>query len=197
MTGSAATTGRPDLARRLVLGAMAALAAASLAGLREARAATASELNRSADEALARLMRTSPKAKQLAAKSQAILIFPKITKAGFMIGGLSGEGVLRARGVTQGYFRMTSGTYGLQAGVQTYSYALFFITQSSLDYLRKSEGWSIGSGPSVVVADEGFAKSMNTTTLTQDVYAMPFGQKGLMAGLGLEGTKITRIHPKP
>ena len=86
-------------------------------------------------------------------------------------------------------------TFGFQAGVQTFSYALFFITDSALAYLSKSNGWAIGTGPSVVVVDEGFAKTLNTTTLSQDVYAMPFGQKGLMAGLGLEGSKITQIHP--
>jgi lipid-binding SYLF domain-containing protein len=43
--------------------------------------------------------------------------------------------------------------------------------------------------------DKGAAASATSTSLTQDVYAFPFGQKGLMAGLGLEGSKITRIHP--
>ena len=69
------------------------------------------------------------------------------------------------------------------------------MTDSSLDYLAKSDGWEIGSGPSLVVVDEGFAKSMTSTTLTQDVYAFIFDQKGLMAGIGIQGSKITRIHP--
>lgn len=95
------------------------------------------------------------------------------------------------------FFEIGAASFGLQAGMQTFSYALFFITDSALDYLRKSSGWAIGSGPSLVVVDKGFAKSLNTTTLNQDVYAIPFGQEGLMAGLGLEGSKITQIHPKP
>ena len=64
-----------------------------------------------------------------------------------------------------------------------------------MKYLAESDGWAIGSGPSVVVAEKGVARSLNTTTLTHDVYAFPFGQKGLMAGVGLEGSKITRISP--
>jgi lipid-binding SYLF domain-containing protein len=158
-------------------------------------AASRAELELSASEALKRLYAASPKAQELARKARAILIFPHITKAGFMIGGQRGEGVLRIKGRTTGYYRITAASFGLQAGAQKFSYALFFITQSSLDYLNRSDGWAIGSGPSVVVADEGFAKTMNTTTLTQDVYAMPFGQSGLMAGLGLEGSKISRFTP--
>ncbi len=80
-------------------------------------------------------------------------------------------------------------------GAQTFSYALFFMTDSSLNYLEKSDGWSVGSGPSVVVLNKGAAASMTSTTLPQDVYAVPFGQKGLMAGVGIEGSKITRVNP--
>jgi lipid-binding SYLF domain-containing protein len=72
---------------------------------------------------------------------------------------------------------------------------MFFMTQSALDYLQKSGGWQVGSGPSVVVMDKGTAASTTSTTLSQDVYAFPFGQHGLMAGLGLEGSKISRINP--
>jgi lipid-binding SYLF domain-containing protein len=71
------------------------------------------------------------------------------------------------------------------------------MNDTALQYLRSSHGWAIGSGPSVVVVDQGAAASLTSTTLTQDVYAVPFGQKGLMAGIGLEGSKITQIHPGP
>jgi lipid-binding SYLF domain-containing protein len=66
---------------------------------------------------------------------------------------------------------------------------------ASLQYLKKSEGWEIGTGPSVVVLDKGFGKSMTTTTMRKGVYAFIFSQKGLMAGIGLQGSKITRITP--
>jgi len=69
------------------------------------------------------------------------------------------------------------------------------MTDSALRYLDESKGWEIGSGPSLVIVDEGMAKSMSTTTITQDVYAFIFDQKGLMGGLGIQGSKITRIHP--
>ena len=83
----------------------------------------------------------------------------------------------------------------MQAGVQSFSYALFFMDNASLNYLNRSEGWEIGVGPSIVVVDEGMAKSLTSTTLQSGVYAFIFGQKGLMAGLGLQGSKISRIDP--
>ena len=83
---------------------------------------------------------------------------------------------------------------GLQAGVQSFGYALFFMTDSALDYLDRTSGWEIGVGPSVVIVDEGVAKSLTTTTAKSDIYAFFFDQKGLMAGIGLQGTKVTRIN---
>jgi lipid-binding SYLF domain-containing protein len=183
------------VSRRLVLAASAGALAGSSLWPAASRAASASELASKGQAALQRLYASNTKARQLGAKARAILVFPTITKAGFMVGGQGGDGVLLMGGRPAGYYSIYAGSFGLQIGAQKFSYALFFITQSALDYLQKSKGWAIGSGPSVVVIDEGKAKTMNTTTLSQDVYAFPFGQKGLMAGLGLEGSKITPIHP--
>jgi len=72
---------------------------------------------------------------------------------------------------------------------------LFFLHEEALAYLDNSKGWEIGVGPSLVVVDTGFAKSLTTTTAKEDIYVFFFDQKGLMAGLGLKGSKITRIHP--
>jgi lipid-binding SYLF domain-containing protein len=80
--------------------------------------------------------------------------------------------------------------------MQWFGYALFFMNQAALDQLTKTGGWEIGTGPSLVVVDEGFAKSFTTNTLTSDVYAVTFAQQGLMGGVGIQGSKITRIHPK-
>ena len=180
-------------ATRRALLAFAALASLQ-AGAAQARPSRA-ELNRDGQAALQQLYAAAPKARELSGKARAILVFPRIVKAGLMIGGLTGDGVLFEKGRPVAYLNISAGTYGLQAGAQKYSYALFFMTQSALDYVKESKGWSIGSGPSVVVMDEGKALSTTSTTVTQDVYAFPFGQKGLMAGLGLEGSKITQINP--
>jgi lipid-binding SYLF domain-containing protein len=159
-----------------------------------ASAATAAELNANGKAALSRLYAQSDRAKRYGRDARAILVFPKIVKAGFMIGGQGGEGVLFMGGKPVGYYKIGAASFGLQAGGQSFSYALFLMNDKALTYLRKSDGWAIGSGPSVVVVDKGAAMSTTSTTLAKDVYAFPFGQKGLMAGLGLEGSKITPIR---
>src|SRR2546427_22677 len=65
----------------------------------------------------------------------------------------------------------------------------------ALKYLRDNDGWEIGTSPSVVILDTGAAASLTTMTAKDDVYAVFFDQKGLMAGLGLQGSKISRINP--
>ena len=99
-------------------------------------------------------------------------------------------------GKTIGYYNTVAASYGFQAGAQSFGYALFFMTDDALEYLANSEGWEIGVGPSVVVVDEGMAKSLTTTTAKDGVYAFFFGQEGLMAGLGIQGSKISRITPE-
>lgn len=96
-----------------------------------------------------------------------------------------------------GFYAISAASYGLQLGAQKFGYALFFMSEGALAYLDKSDGWSVGTGPSVVFIDEGFAKSMSTTTLQHDVYATAFSQRGLMAGSGIEGARIKRIYPDP
>jgi lipid-binding SYLF domain-containing protein len=160
-------------------------------------AASAREINEEVEQALRLLYSTQPKARNLASRAKAILVFPRIIKAGLIIGGQSGNGALRIGGTTAGYYNISAASFGLQAGGQRFSYALFFMNDAALQYLRQSNGWAIGSGPNVVVVDKGAAASLTSATLTQDVYAVPFGQQGLMAGIGLEGSKITQIHPGP
>jgi lipid-binding SYLF domain-containing protein len=151
------------------------------------------KLNTSADQALGKLYASNTAARLLAGKARAILVFPNIVKAGFMFGGQMGDGVLKKSGKTAGYYNSLAASYGLQAGVQVFGYALFFMNDKSLAYLDKSGGFEIGVGPSIVVVDEGMGKSLTSTTITQDVYAFIFDQKGLMAGLGIQGSKITKI----
>jgi len=171
-----------------------ALFALTLVAARSSQAESAAELNRGAKAALQKLYTKSPSARSLGEKATAILVFPSITKGGFIVGGQFGEGALMKDGKTIGYYNTVSVSYGLQAGVQKYGYALFFMTDSALEYLNKSDGWELGTGPSIVIVDVGAAGGISTTTAKSDVYAFFFDQKGLMAGLGLQGTKITKMN---
>ena len=157
-------------------------------------AATAEELDRDAADALQMLYRTNPVAQDLSKQARAILVFPNIVKAGFVFGGSYGEGVLRQGARTVDYYNTASASWGLQAGAQSYGYALFLMNDRAVDYLRMSNGWEIGVGPTVVIVNEGVAKNLSTTTAKDDVYGFIFDQKGLMAGISIEGSKISRIR---
>jgi lipid-binding SYLF domain-containing protein len=159
--------------------------------------ATSREIDAGSDFALRMLYANSPMAADLGPRAKAILIFPDIVKGGLIIGGQHGDGVLRMSGKTIGYFNIVTVSYGLQVGLQRYGLVLLLMTDDALAYLLNSDGWEIGTGPSFVFMDVGMARSHTTTTLRKDVYAFAFDQEGLMAGLGLQGSKITEISPPP
>jgi lipid-binding SYLF domain-containing protein len=162
-----------------------------------ASAASASAIDRDAQASLTQLYNNTPGAKALADKAVAVLVFPSIVKGGFIIAGQFGDGALRKNRKTVAYYRSLAASYGFQAGVQAFGYVLFFMDDASLQYLDNSGGFELGVGPSLVVLDAGFGKNMSTTTLQKGVYAFIFDQKGLMGGMGIQGTKITRINPYP
>jgi lipid-binding SYLF domain-containing protein len=160
-----------------------------------ARAASGSEIDRDARASLAKLYQNYPGAKALADKAIGVLVFPSIVKGGFIFAGQFGDGALRKGGKTVAYYRSLAVSYGFQAGIQAFGYVLFFMDDASLQYLDNTAGFELGVGPSLVVLDEGFGKNLSTTTLQRGVYAFIFDQKGLMGGMGIQGTKITRINP--
>ena len=171
-----------------------AFTAIALASPNPATAASAAEIDRNAQKALEDLYAKSASAKTMGEKAVGILVFPGIVKGGFIVGGQYGEGALIKDGKTVAYYNTIAASYGLQAGLQKFGYALFFMNDSALKWIDKSDGWEIGVGPSIVVVDVGAAASMTSTTLQSDIYAFFFDQKGLMAGIGLQGTKITRLE---
>jgi lipid-binding SYLF domain-containing protein len=174
----------------------AALICAAEPSLAQDKAKTdAAELTQSSQAALQQLYGNVPLAKALGAKAHAILVFPKVTKAGLGIGGQYGEGTLLKGGAAAAFYKTTGASFGLQAGGQQYGYAMLFMNAKALAQLDSAKGFEVGVGPSVVLVDEGMAKTTTTTTLKDDVYAFVFGQKGLMAGLGIQGNKIARITP--
>jgi lipid-binding SYLF domain-containing protein len=157
-------------------------------------AASAAEIKRDAEKSLKKLYAKSIKASALGEKAKAILVFPGITKGGFIVGGQYGEGVLLREGKAVAYYNSVSASYGLQAGIQKFGYALFFMTDAALKYLDKSDGWELGTAPNIVIVDTGAAGGISTTSAQSDMFAFFFNQKGLMAGIGLQGTKITKIE---
>jgi lipid-binding SYLF domain-containing protein len=162
-----------------------------------ARAAptTAADLNGESSQALQLLYRSNPAAAAISRKAVAILIFPNIVKAGLVFGAAYGEGELDQAGKIDSYYNSITGSWGLQAGAQSYGYAVFLMNNRAVSYLHRTKGLEIGVGPTVVIVNEGVAKNLSTSTLKDDAYAFIFDQQGLMAGVSIEGTKISRINP--
>jgi lipid-binding SYLF domain-containing protein len=183
--------------RRRFLGlALAVAAAASIGSVESARAASASEIDHNAHEALRTLYRTNPVAEKIGGQARAILVFPKIVKAGLVVGGSYGEGELIRQGQPPEYFNSVSASWGLQAGAQSYGYVVFLMNNKAVRYLHRTQGWEIGVGPTVVIVNEGLAKNLSTSTLKDDAYAFIFDQQGLMASISIEGSKVSHINPK-
>ena len=157
-------------------------------------AAEESMLEQDSRAALNHLYSENAGAKALGAKAKGILVFPNVVKAGFVVGGSGGDGILLINNKRVAYYNTASISVGLQAGAQSYGYTLFFMTDSVLKDFQASKNFQIGVGPNVVVIDAGAAKDINTLTAKADVYAVIFDQKGLMAGIGLQGSKITKIN---
>src|SRR5262245_7107986 len=150
-------------------------------------------LEADAEFALQMLYDSSENAAQMGKDAKAVLIFPEVVKIGFMFAGGFGEGVLIKDGKVAGHYNTTSGSYGFQAGAHRYGYAVFLMTDEAVKYLDRSKGWEIGAGPSITMVDFGRAKKITSTTMNTDAYAVVFDQHGLMAGVGLEGNKITQV----
>jgi len=159
---------------------------------------SASQISRDSRAALASLYAQNPGAKTLGRKARGVLVFPSVVKGGLIVGAQAGNGaMIRDTGEISGYYQTAAASYGLQAGVQEFGYAVFLMDDEAFRNINRSGGWEIGSSPSLVVVDKGMATSLTTTTIDKGTYAFFFNQRGLMGGLGLQGSKITRIHPKP
>ena len=172
---------------------VAAVASVSMAATSLASAATAEDLDRDSLQALQTLYKTEPVAKTLSKSAKGVLVFPNIIKAGLVFGGSYGEGVLLKGSQVTDYYNSVAGSWGFQAGAQSYGYAVFLMTDEAVRYIEKTKGWEVGVGPTVVVVDTGAAKNISTSSLKNDAYAFIFSQQGLMAGVSIEGTKISHI----
>ncbi|MEQ1866902.1 MAG: lipid-binding SYLF domain-containing protein [Alphaproteobacteria bacterium] len=183
-----------DTKRNFMAAIFAVAALVAIGTVSAAQAATAEDLNRDSAQALRTLQQSNRTASDISRNARAVLIFPNIVKAGLIFGGAYGEGTMMKGGKVTDYYNSVTGSWGLQAGAQSYGYVVFLMNDKAVDYVNKSAGWEIGVGPTVVVVDEGVAKNLSTSTLKDDAYAFIFNQQGLMAGVSIEGTKISRIN---
>ncbi|MFM2208998.1 MAG: hypothetical protein RIQ96_641 [Pseudomonadota bacterium] len=160
----------------------------------QAAAATRDEIDAGVREALGHLKEHSSAGYELSQKAAGVLVFPTVVKAGLGVGGEYGEGALLVKGAPVAYYNVASASVGLQAGAQTRSQMLLFMNEKVLDTFRKSRDWKAGIDGSVAVANVGAGGSLDTKTVQQPIIGFIFSNKGLMANLNFEGTKITQIE---
>lgn len=173
------------------MGLLGTAACTSVAGSAE----RGQRIDQRADAALDFLYNNVSGARELGNNAAGILVMPLVTEAGLWVGGSYGRGVLRIGGATVDYYSAASGSFGFQIGAQQYAHVLFFMTDDALQRFRASSGFSVGSDLEYALTNRGGALTADTTTVTEPVIAVIFGQAGLIAGATLEGTKYTRIYP--
>jgi lipid-binding SYLF domain-containing protein len=132
-------------------------------------------------------------ARELVAKSAAVLVFPSVIKAGMGIGGEYGEGALLVHGRTAGYYNTISASVGFQLGAQARSVIIAFMTPEALAGFRRVHGWKVGVDGSVALITVGVGGSIDSSKIASPIVGFIFDGKGLMYNLTLEGSKISRI----
>ncbi|HEY3596875.1 MAG TPA: YSC84-related protein [Paraburkholderia sp.] len=186
VTGALATTGGLSLAACTTTPLSSDGSSAANAGKRRT-------IDADADAALTRLFETVTGARELVGKARGTLVFPSVIAAGFWIGGQYGQGALRVDGHTTGYYSITAASFGLQIGAQSKAIILLFMTQVALDDFTGSQGWAAGVDATVAVLKVGANGNIDTSTATGPVEAFVVTNAGLMAGVSLEGSKISRL----
>lgn len=150
-------------------------------------------INAGVDNALAELYRQAQGSQQMVASAKGVLVFPAVLSAGFVFGASHGEGALREGGRTTGFYRQTGGSWGLQAGAQSQAVFILFMTQQALDNFKNSQGWTAGTSANVTMISVGANAQATTSTVQQPIVGYVLSNAGLMAGLTLDGTRITRL----
>jgi lipid-binding SYLF domain-containing protein len=145
------------------------------------------------DNALARLYGQVQGSEQLVGRARGVLVFPSVLEAGFIVGASRGHGALRVGGKTESYHATTSGSFGLQAGAQSTAVFLLFMTDDALKRFQNSSGWTVGADASVTLLSVGASAQVTTATAQQPVIGYVLSNRGLMAGITLDGTRITRL----
>ena len=123
--------------------------------------------------------------------TKALLIVPNLLKAGFILGGSGGSGVLVARDEKMGdwsqpaFYTVGSVTFGLQIGGESAEVIMMIRTQKALDALYTTE-FKLGGDTSIAVGPVGAGAK---GAVTADIVSFA-KSKGLFAGLNLEGAVV-------
>ncbi|MCY1229856.1 Las17-binding protein actin regulator [compost metagenome] len=152
------------------------------------------EIDAGVDGALNRLFSTNAGARDLAQRAQGVLVFPRVISAGLVVGGEYGEGALRSKGATVGYYSTTQASVGLTAGGQSKAVIIMFMTPEAYNKFVSSKGWTAGADANVAVAKVGADGRLDTLTSQQPVIAFVQTNAGLMFDVSVNGSKISKLE---
>lgn len=179
---------------RIVL-ATTGLAIVALASSATSIAANETQIDTRVSETLVNFNSINPENRVLGDKAAGVLVFPRVTKGGIGVGGEFGEGVLQVNGKTVGYYKVGAASVGLTLGLAKHSEVIMFMTQESLNKFTASDGWSIGADAGITVVSGGASGTYDTQTQQKPILGFVFAEKGLIADLSFEGSKISKINP--
>jgi lipid-binding SYLF domain-containing protein len=162
--------------------------------LSTAAAASSTEIDIKVDAALAQFKKDITGGAEFLSKAKGVLVFPDVVKGGFIVGGEYGQGALRIDGKSVDYYSIASASFGFQIGGQQYGIVMVFLEDEALTKFRESKGWEAGVDASVAVAEWGAGKDINTANFKDPVVGFVISSKGLMAGVSLEGSKISKLE---
>jgi len=126
--------------------------------------------------------------------AKAFLVFPSVKEAGFFLGGKYGEGVLRVKRDTKGYYEMTAASVGMQMGAQEYSLIIAFTSDTALNkFLLDDDAWETDVDGKIAIAEWNSKEELDDVDFNDDMLAFIFDSTGLMGSFTMEGTKFKRI----
>lgn len=151
-------------------------------------------LDSGAANAMTQFIQLDPRHQALKDAATGMLIFPMIIKGGVALANEYGQGVLKVDGANAGYFSLTAASVGVTAGMASHSEIIFFMTRAALESFLHSKGWSLEADAGIAVTSKGAAEDFDSNELKKPVLVYVFNERGLMADLSLQGSKINRIE---
>ena len=158
-----------------------------------ALAESAAEIDIKVDATLKQFKTEVAGGDEFLSRASGVLVFPKVIKAGLIVGGEHGKGALRVGGKSAGYYSTTAGSIGLQAGAQSKSEVIVFMTEDALKAFQASSGWEAGVDGNIAVVEWGAGQSLTTVDVKDPIVGFIFGNTGLMFDLSFEGSKFNKL----
>jgi lipid-binding SYLF domain-containing protein len=156
--------------------------------------ATKYQIDERVQNTLTQFDQLNPNNLDLVRRAKGILVFPHVTKGGAGVAGEFGEGALRINGQNVGYYSLSSASVGVTLGVAKHDEIIMFMTQEALDKFISTKGWAVGADTGIAVLSKGAGGDYDTKTLQRPILGFVFAEKGLIADVSLDGSKITQLN---